>query len=777
MSAVARSVAPVERVTARGWVGETLYALTSVLTTSTLLVVVLRLWNADLRIPFSYRGDALLYQSVVKSILDYGWYGTNPRLGAPFGQELYDFPVANGNNLPAGLIAGLGTFTSDGGLVTNLFFLLSFPLAALTMFLVLRRLSVSLIAATVCSVLFALAPFHFIRGEGQLFLSAYYTVPLAGFLVLSVFTDRPMVARRDGAAGWRGYLSWTTFGTVALCVLVGSASIYYAAFTVALLAASGLVLSIARRSLHPAATAGALVALIGATLALNLSPSIAYRHEHGVNRSVVARPAAETELYGLKLADLLLPIEGHRLAPFARLSQRYQTTTPLPREPAGSLGIVGTIGFLALLGGFVVGALQSARRPLGLFAFAGAAVALSFFIATTGGFATLISYLITPEVRAWNRMGIFIMFFALLGIGLLLDSFRRRAGWPARAFGVLAAGIVVLGVLDQTSLATVPPYTGVAKEYRSDATFVDAIEQVLPPGAAVFQLPFLSFPEADNSPLGGKLSFQMGDYDHLRAYLHSSRLRWSYGGMRGRSQDWAFDLQGVSAPATVAAVAAGGFQGIVVDRAGYPDHGADIEGKIRSTAGAQPLVSEDGSLAFFDLRSYQGLGARFSQEELDALRLATLYPLRLELGGEFWPLERTGPDFLRWGKGARAQLELLNPSRVPRQVVLTATVGTASPGRQPLVVVSPAGSSRRLQVNAQGTSLVLPLTLRPGVNAIVFDATGVTPVHPGLPDTRSVLYFRLENLGVRETTFLRTLGKDAAFAPLAHVRSEDDFTP
>jgi hypothetical protein len=172
-----------------------------------------------------------------------------------------------------------------------------------------------------------------------------------------------------------------------------------------------------------------------------------------------------------------------------------------------------------------------------------------------------------------------------------------------------------------------------------------------------------------------------------------------------------------------------------------------------------------------------GLRARFSGEQLQALRLATLYPLRLELNDEFWPVERDGASFLRWGKGARAGLELLNPSRVPRHVVLTTTVGSAVTRREPLVVVSPDGTSRTLQVDGHGTALVLSLTLRPGVNAIRFDASRVTPVDPGFPDTRPALYFRLEQLRVRETTFRRAFGRNASLVPLLRVLSEDDFTP
>src|SRR5215469_3163991 len=62
------------------------------LISAVVLVVVLRLWRADLAIPLCNRGDALWTQSWVKGIAENGWYLVNPRLGAPGQMELYDFP-------------------------------------------------------------------------------------------------------------------------------------------------------------------------------------------------------------------------------------------------------------------------------------------------------------------------------------------------------------------------------------------------------------------------------------------------------------------------------------------------------------------------------------------------------------------------------------------------------------------------------------------------------------------------------------------------------------
>src|SRR4029077_13477918 len=104
-----------------------------------LLCVVVKLWRADLGIPFNYTGDATSGLTVIKNVIDNGWYNQNPNLGAPFGQELYDFPLGS-DNLNVLLIRGLDVFSSSSAVVFNLFFLLTFPLVALTALLVLRQL-------------------------------------------------------------------------------------------------------------------------------------------------------------------------------------------------------------------------------------------------------------------------------------------------------------------------------------------------------------------------------------------------------------------------------------------------------------------------------------------------------------------------------------------------------------------------------------------------------------------------------------------------------------
>lgn len=144
---------------------------------------VLRLWRGGLSVPLRYTpvDDTKFYLMLIKGIADHGWYATNPSLGAPFGQQLVDYPQG-ADGLSLLLIRLLALFSSNPGVIINVFFLGTFATCAFTAHLVFRALGLSALSAGVVAVLFALLAYHFFRGESHLFLSAYYALPLTAYL-------------------------------------------------------------------------------------------------------------------------------------------------------------------------------------------------------------------------------------------------------------------------------------------------------------------------------------------------------------------------------------------------------------------------------------------------------------------------------------------------------------------------------------------------------------------------------------------------------------------
>src|SRR6202011_5232051 len=137
--------------------------------------------------------------------------------------------------------------SGNPAVVLNLFYLLTYPLDAVAAFWAMRRLGAPRGVAAVCSVLFAMLPYHFWRGDSHLFLSAYYSLPLAAYLFISVLSGRPLFSRRASAGrGPLQFLSRTTVETTLLCVIIASGGLYYAVFALTLMAAGTLLALLAR---------------------------------------------------------------------------------------------------------------------------------------------------------------------------------------------------------------------------------------------------------------------------------------------------------------------------------------------------------------------------------------------------------------------------------------------------------------------------------------------------------------------------------------------------
>ena len=108
-----------------------------VLASLAIAFAVLNLGTANLRVPFAYSGDALYGSALIKSGLTNGSFFVNGNLGAPGGENLLDFPSADGVSYL--ILRALGLFTQSWALTMNLFYVMGFPLAAATALYVFRR--------------------------------------------------------------------------------------------------------------------------------------------------------------------------------------------------------------------------------------------------------------------------------------------------------------------------------------------------------------------------------------------------------------------------------------------------------------------------------------------------------------------------------------------------------------------------------------------------------------------------------------------------------------
>lgn len=577
--------------------------LLTVLVTLIVLIWVLKLWQADLAVPFVYAGDGAFVSSAIKGMIDNGWHFHNQYLGAPSGQTMLDYPTAD--NLHFLLIKAIGLFAPSFGVAINLFFLATFPLTAITSLFVFRRLRIAYPIAMMGSLLFTFLPNHIFRGEGQLFLSAIFIIPLSVLAIVRVCAGTPpFMKKSDSGALAFDFFSLRTAGYLAIALLTASAGLYYAFFAAFLLALAGLYAAMMNRSLKRLIVAGIIVMVIAAGLVANMFPSILYTYRYGKNEAVAQRQWWEADMYSTSIAHLLLPVSNHRVEFLRELKSNFMRGV-YGENVASSLGIVGSGGLLFLAGWVVL----TKRRYLNrgndsYFRELDAVGALNLFailVGTVGGLGTLFAYLVSPQIRAYNRISMYIGLFSIMGVLLALEVLREKyvsSEWRRQVFYGILLLILLGGIFDQTNSSMVPDYAALNQAYKQDEAFFQKVEASQPPQAMIFQLPYVAFPESP--PV-----VSMGDYDHLKAYLHTKTLRWSYGAMKGREGDrW---LQAVSQePASqfLKDLAEAGFSGVYIDRYGYADRAAQIEQQLESELGVKPLVDDNNRRLFFDMRGY-----------------------------------------------------------------------------------------------------------------------------------------------------------------------------
>lgn len=558
----------------------------------------LQLWKADLAIPFQYGGDMLFTSAFVKGLVEQGSFVHNSAIGAPGTGTLLDFPTTDAAHLL--LVRLFGWLTGSWATAINIYFLLGFVLAGITAAMVMRALGASRVPAIACAILYAVLPAHFIRGEGQVFLGAYWVVPLA--VLVCVWLGQPASLVFGDQHSWRPeWRNRRSLAAAAICLLIGASGVYHAFFACFLILVAGIAGALRTRDRRRVVAALVLVAFVCLSLGLGLVESIHYRLEEGPNEEVAQRWVGDSIRYALRLPQLVMPVTGHRVPALAEVKQKYHSVlgdlSPDSdnENDASSLGIVLGLGFVALIGVALWG--RRALRDSTVQMLADLNLA-AFLLATVDGFGAVFAMLISPQIRAYNRISVFIAFFSAALVAIALTALvRRLRPRPIARMGAYAICglILVFGVFDQTAPHYVPAYGAVQSAYAADARFVDSIEQTLPEGAMVLQLPHVVFPES--GPV-----VQLPDYEHFRGYLHSETTRWSYGSMRGRETDrWLRGVSELAPPELVDEAAAAGFDGIWVDARGYEDGGAAIVAGLTGTLHEEPVLSDDGRVAFFVL--------------------------------------------------------------------------------------------------------------------------------------------------------------------------------
>jgi len=497
------------------------------------------------------------------------------RLGAPDGANWNDWPLLE--ELQIVFFAVLGKiFGLFGGL--NVGMLLGHWLAAATFYAVARYLGCLRSWAFVGGLAYGLAPFLFAQSPHHITTEYVWHVPLF-ILVWKWVSAEPGLE-------WGSRRFWFAVG---VAVLTGLQSPYFTNVLCQLTLLGAAASAWRQRSVAALKPALAVIAAAAVSFVLMNLDTWTYRLANGANQGAVVREYKWLEIYGLKLVDLVIPPVTHHAAGFAKFAAAHRSGAPLLDE-GSYLGIVG-IAAVALL------ALTAARDMVDRGRMPAAAWQVLWIVLTfsTGGLNAILGAFGFTLFRTGCRYSVVILAIALMHAAEWLSA-RQRATAAGTAtettrIGVLTAviGLSLLVLWDQVPRAPAPEQLAlIARQVEADRGFVAEMESVLPDGAMIFQLPVMEFPE---TPVPG-----IASYDHFRPYLHGSRLRYSFGSMKGRPREqWqpavqqkmfegaVPDQQAQKIRFSIANVNAAidemqkrGFKAVYINRNGFPDRGKGL---------------------------------------------------------------------------------------------------------------------------------------------------------------------------------------------------------
>lgn len=498
------------------------------------------------------------------------------RLGAPYYSNLSDIPIVEEWQyyLPGLLARAIGLFPA-----ANVAVMLAHVLAVVSFYYAARMLGCNRSWAVAGGFAFGFAQFAFARSIHHLTVTHYWYIPFC-LVIVSWIT-------RNQLGDWRKprYLL-----TLAACVIIGMQNPYYTNMFLQL-ALLGAFYQYFRNGWKPVLqTAGVVGACAFGFFLMNVD-TLAYRLAHGSNGGALERPYIWLELSALKLVDLLVPPPDHSFLgwmgrAYYGVPGKEKGLVAFPGEipPSCYLGFVGIACLIWLVVVSVRRLAVEQGRSLPMEAWQ---VMWILFYSAVGGINCLLGSAFGIMIfRSSTRYCIFILPIVLLFAALRLS--RKKLDPQVTA---ALAGVLVLVVLwDQAP--KIPSWSSISEQARvveSDRALAKQLEERLPKGAMIFQLPLVAFPE---SPVPGVTSS-----DHFRLYLHSNHLRFNFGAVKGREwAKWPESLVGKPLSEIVKDLEKYGFSAVYVNRNGFQDGGEGVLKAFAQLGYNDVLYSELGDL-------------------------------------------------------------------------------------------------------------------------------------------------------------------------------------
>ena len=562
-----------------------------------MLYHLMDLSQLDINIPMSYfGGDDMGVLVNAKQFTEQGWNMTSDRLGTPFTVQYYDFTSSMMHNVGLLIMKIFAVITGSAAAAMNLTYLSIYFMAGIISYFVMRNMKINCWINALASSVFAVSPYMLYRNIGHIVLTECYFIPLSILICLWIYErDDVLVPDRNFFKRKINYV--VLFFTF---LIANNGIAYYPFFTCFIFLVTAISKLLKTGKIRQGLRGVIATVMVCFFVVLSILPGKIYTLINGSNSAAIDRSGFEqAELYGLKIAQLFMPVNGHGL--YDKYIDYYNDAAFLVNENSTAyLGIIGMIGFI------ILGLWLFARRDgkdgilskrLGYLSELNIAMVL---LGTIGGIGAMFAFFISPMLRGYNRISIFIEYVAILAVALCMDRLVEVINAKKMLKGVLI--YIVYGVFGLACIFSIwegcpnlatPPYDTIREEYTSDKDFIERIENQLDEGAMIYQLPYHEYPEF--GPVN-----DMWDYHLYVGFVHSDTLRWSYGSIKGREEDkWNKNVSEMNYGDMVRCLKEQGFVGIYVDRRAYlDDEFAELKTGLEGAAGGSFISSDNGNLYF-----------------------------------------------------------------------------------------------------------------------------------------------------------------------------------
>ena len=540
-------------------------------------------WS-DWQIPLGYSGDNLMLHTVMKNYAELNWLTPlNQKfisnLNAPIGANWSGWPIID--EIPNYVFGILGHFVGVYPAM-NLLLLFSYVAAGLSFLYVARNYKIKLPLAIAGAIAFAFCNILIVRGLAHVTVGLVWHIPIMLMIVHLAYQKNNF-----------NYPTKKIIFVYLFCFICGGFNIYYSIMILFFLGFAFL-LNLLRKNYQSIKFPLVCISIIISSVLIWNFDSFRNTHFLGENLLMQGRNLASLQLYALQLPELFY--QPHSRGFIGHVGNHFFYGGSMLKGEFWSpyLGIVGSICFLTLMFYGTLKIFEGKFKQVTTHYYHSMWILLFSMV---GGINLVIGTLGFTWLRATNRFSVF-----LLVIGLLFTLKLISKKTPKQVMVIVAVSIFSMTYYEfiHTALfSKSDPSIQISRAIEDDKKLVSFLENKYP-NSNVFQYPAAVFPE--NGPVLG-----MQDYEHLRPYLHSKTLSFSYGNVKGRGDyDWHKEISELPPPLMAYELFNRDFDLLMVHKFGLPDYG-NIFKKILIASGYE-FVTESETFYVFSLKDKKDTG-------------------------------------------------------------------------------------------------------------------------------------------------------------------------